>query len=116
LNGKVVRTLRLGHDRMSSDFEGSASVSGNGWLLVRAWNDGATPEIFDIYPYATTNPVFFHTRSAATHCGPDADFFLKWLSRLQAAAAVHEGYNTAAERGATLDEISEAAAIFSQRK
>jgi TolB protein len=116
VNGKVTRTLRTGKDRTTADFEGSTRVTGNGWLLVRAWNDGATPEVFDIYPYGTTNPVFFHTEGATTHCGPDAEFFLKWLNRLDAAAAKHPDYNTQAERDATLREISEAKQIISQRK
>src|SRR5262249_15783576 len=76
VNGKVIRAVRPGKDRTAADFDGSTTVTGNGWILVRAWNDGATPEVFDIYPYGTTNPVFFHTDGATTHCGPDADFFL----------------------------------------
>ncbi len=116
LNGKVIRTLATGKSRVSADFEGDAKVTGNGWLLVRAWNDGAVPEVFDIYPYGTTNPVFFRTEGAATHCGPDADFFLKWLSRLQTAASAHQGYNTAAERELTLRQITDAQAIMSQRR
>jgi hypothetical protein len=116
VNGKVARTIRPGKDRSVADFEGTLKVVGNGWMLVRAWNDGATPEVFDIYPYGTTNPVFFHTEGLATHCGPDADFFLKWLGRLESAASTHESYNTAAERDATLGEIAAATVVFSQRK
>jgi hypothetical protein len=116
MNGKVIRTIDLGKKHTESQFAGSVKVAGNGWILVRAWNDGATPEVFDIYPYGTTNPVFFHTEGAATHCGPDADFFLKWLSRLESAASAHQGYNTAAERDATLGEIAAAEVVFSQRK
>src|SRR5262249_28952395 len=116
VNGKVIRAVRPGKDRTAADFDGSTTVTGNGWILVRAWNDGATPEVFDIYPYGTTNPVFFHTDGATTHCGPDADFFLKWLDRLETAASTHQGYNTANEREATLREIASARGVISQRK
>jgi hypothetical protein len=116
LNGKAVRTIRLAKGRTTADFEGAVPITGNGWLLVRAWNDGAVPEVFDIYPYGTTNPVFIRTAGAATHCGADADFFLKWLDRLQAAASAHQGYNTAAERDATLRDISAAEAVITQRR
>jgi hypothetical protein len=116
VNGKVARTIRLGKGRTAADFEGSTKVTGNGWLLVRAWNDGAVPEVFDIYPYGTTNPVFFRAEGTATHCGPDADFFLKWLSRLEAAASAHQAYNTPAERDATLKEISAARDVFAQQR
>jgi hypothetical protein len=116
VNGKVVRTIHPDKNRTVADFEGSTNVTGNGWLLVRAWNDGAVPEVFDIYPYGTTNPVFYRTEGAATHCGLDAEFFLKWLARLEAAASAHQGYNTAAERDATLREITAARAVMSGRK
>jgi len=116
INGQVTRTIRLDKQRMAADFEGSTKVAGNGWMLVRAWNDQAVPEVFDIYPYGTTNPAFFRTQGAAIHCTADADFFLKWLSRLEAAAAAHQGYNTPAERDATLREISAARDVFTERR
>ncbi len=102
MNGQVVRTMRLTGTRMSADFAGTLPVAGNGWLLVRAWNEAANPQIFDIYPYATTNAFFFHTDGSATHCGSDADFFLQWIAQLEEAAGAHQGYNTAQEREATL--------------
>jgi hypothetical protein len=116
MNGKVVRTIHLTGTHTSADFEGKINVSGNGWLLVRAWNDAARPEIFDIYPYGTTNAFFFHADGAATHCGSDAQFFLTWIDRLEAAAAAHADYNTAQEREATLGEIRAARAIMSERR
>jgi hypothetical protein len=116
MNGQVVRTIPLSGTRMSADFAGTLPVAGNGWLLVRAWNDAASPQIFDIYPYATTNAFFFHTDGAVTHCGRDAQFFLKWIDQLQEAASAHQGYNTAQERETTLGEIRAARALMSARQ
>jgi TolB protein len=101
---------------MSADFAGSVRVTAKGWLLVRAWNAQAHPEIFDLYPYATTNAVFFGAADTASHCGSDAQFFLSWIDRLQAVAAANEDYNTAQEREATLGEIRAARAIMSKRR
>jgi hypothetical protein len=84
--------------------------------LVRAWDDAARPEIFDIYPYATTNAFFFHTGGAALHCGKDAEFFLTWIDRLEAAAAANTDYNTDEERTATLGQIRAARTIMSERR
>ena len=117
MNGTVVRTIATGRDHMSADFGGMLdNVPSTGWLLLRAWSDNASPHIFDIYPYATTNAVFFRSPDAATHCGPDADYFIAWLDRLETAAGTHDGYNTATERDATLNEIREARQIFSGRR
>jgi len=116
VSGKVARTIRLTGARTSADFEGRLPVTGGGWLLVRAWNDAAHPEIFDIYPYATTNAFFFRASGAAIHCGGDAQYFLNWIDRLDAAAAAHAGYNSAAERETTLSQIREARAIMTERR
>jgi TolB protein len=116
MNGRVVRTIHLTGTHTSADFSGVLPVGGNGWLLVRAWNDAANPDIFDIYPYATTNAFFFHADGAATHCGDDAQFFLKWIDRLEEAAAANGDYNTDQERTATLGEIRAARAVMSARR
>jgi TolB protein len=116
MDGKVVRTIRLAGARRSADFAGELQVRGDGWLLVRAWNDAASPEIFDLYPYATTNAFYIHSPGGEPHCGSDAEFFLKWIDQLDAIAAAHAGYNTAAERDATLGQIRAAHAIMMQRR
>ena len=30
----------------------------SGWILLRAWNEDADPLVFDLYPYATTSPIY----------------------------------------------------------
>jgi Tol biopolymer transport system component len=116
MNGNVVRTLSLDRTRTRADFEGTIKAPDAGWLLVRAWNDGASPLVFDLYPYATTNAVFFKRPGGVTHCGRDAEYFIAWLDRLESAAAAHDGYNTPAEREATLGEIRAARQVFSERR
>lgn len=116
LNGKVVKSFPTGKHRTYTDLEGDLDVQGNSWLLLRAWSEGAVPEILDIYPYATTNPVFIRVPGESTRCGKDADFFLKWLSRLETAAAEHTGYNTADEREITLKQIRDARQVFMDRR
>jgi hypothetical protein len=116
INGKVVQALAMDRTRTQADFSGTIDAPASGWLLVRAWNDNAHPLVLDIYPYGTTNPVFFQAPSAATHCGPDADYFLAWLDRLEQAASAHDGYNTPKEKDLTLGEIREAKEVFKQRR
>jgi TolB protein len=116
MNGTVVRSIALDRTRTQADFSGTIDVPETGWLLLRAWNERADPLVFDLYPYATTNAFFFRSPNAATHCGPDADYFLSWIDRIEAAAAAHEGYNTAAERDATLEEIRAARRVFTERR
>jgi TolB protein len=114
--GKVVRSIPLSGDRHSADIDLDVKVAAPGWLLLRAWNEGSSPDILDDAPYATTNPVFLTSAGAATHCGADADYFLAWIDGLAAAAGAHGGYNNEAERRTTLEQIAAARKVFESRR
>jgi hypothetical protein len=115
-NGAVLRRFSLTGERRSLDIDMVKNFTQPGWLLLRAYNDGASPLVFDIYPYATTSPLFLSRPGATTHCGVDADYFLAWIDRLATDAAAHPGYNTADERKRVLDDIAKARAVFANRK
>ena len=115
-NGEVVATIALAGDRTSAEVEGDVDVARSGWLLLRAWNDAATPEVFDIYPYATTNPVFVSLGDEAVRSADDAAYFQSWIDDLIAAADADTGYNTPAEKSATLEQMRSARQVFEARR
>jgi TolB protein len=115
-NGKVVRQFDVGATRASADLDGAIRIEGPGWLLLRAWNEHADPDVFDIYPYATTNPVFFTRTRQAQHCGPDADYLLAWLERLRVSADAHSAYNSEQEKQMILGQIAAARSIIAERR
>ena len=114
--GRVLLEIPLTGDRRSADLDKQIRVTAPGWLLLRAWNEHASPEIFDIYPYATTNAVFLSNPGAATHCGVDADYFMAWIDRLAEAVRVHPDFNTETERRTTLEQIAAARKVFEARR
>ena len=86
-NGEVVANATLAADHACRPRSKATSTSStSGWLLLRAWNDSATPEIFDIYPYATTNPVYVSVGDEPVRSSADAAYFLSWIDDLIAAA------------------------------
>jgi hypothetical protein len=113
MNGRVVRRVTLRRGRTAADFAGALPAE-PGWVLLRAWNEQSSPEIFDLYPYATTNPVFIDTPGAAPAC--DTTYFLGWIDRIEQAAAGHPDYNTPDERARVLDDIARARAWFEARQ
>ena len=115
-NGNVIRSIPLKGERRSADLDETLKVSAPGWILLRAWNQQSNPDIFDIYPYATTNPVFLTRRNAPVHCGADADYFLAWIDRLKQGAQTHGGYNSESERAWTLGQIEAAREEFERRR
>jgi Tol biopolymer transport system component len=112
VNGIVARELETGAEGMSADFSGTLDVDGAGWVLLRAYNDENAPEIFDLYPYATTTPVWLESagKPAGAHC--DSDYFLAWLDRVRSVAEAHPDYNSAAERERLLTDIDAARAVY----
>ncbi len=112
LNGEVVETFDLERDPMRADFEGRLRIVDSGWLLLRAWSESAHPLVFDGYPYATTSPVWIAVEGRPQHSQADADYFLAWLAKLDAAAREHPDYNDAAERDAVLAHIRSARPFY----
>ena len=104
-NGKVVKAFALKGDRRSLDSEGELQVNSGGWLILRAWNDGADPQVLDLYPYATTSPIYVDLPSRPASATADAAYFVAWLDRVIASAESRADYRNARERDATLDYL-----------
>lgn len=113
-NGQVAASLRLDPNRRSADVSGEMPVTTSGWLLLRAWNDGPSAEVLDIYPYATTSPVYVRVGDRPRRSREAATYFLRWLDRIQAATEANPGYRTAAERAAVLGDIGRARTYYEQ--
>jgi hypothetical protein len=107
-NGRVVRTFALTGERRSFDAEGDLTVDASGWLVLRAWNDAAHPEVLDLYPYATTSPIWLELPSQQPPAPGDAGYFVEWLERVITAAAARDDFNNDEERNATLEYLRSA--------
>ncbi|MEO8175927.1 MAG: CehA/McbA family metallohydrolase [Sphingomicrobium sp.] len=107
-NGKVVKAFALTGDRRSFDSSGELAVEAGGWLLLRAWNDGSDPQVLDLYPYATTSPVYLELPGGAPKAPGDAAYFVAWLDRVIDAAGKRTDFNTVRERQETLEYLREA--------
>ncbi len=112
VNGAVVKELETGPDGMSADFSGTIDVAGGGWVLLRAFSDDNAPEIFDLYPYATTTPVWLEAAGGSSAANCDSGYFLAWLDQIRAVVDKHPDYNTGAERENLLKEVESARQVF----
>lgn len=112
LNGKVVRSIQLDGDSNLADFDGDLEVSESGWLLLRAYSRDPHPYIFDMYPYATTSPIYVSVEGHKTWSTTDAEYFADWSKRVRESAASHSDYNSAEERQRILQHIDAAIAVY----
>lgn len=113
-NGKVAREIELKGDRQSADASGSIPIEGSGWCVLRAFSDKAEYPILDLYPYATTSPVYVSVAGAPLRSPADAGYFVAWVDRLIAAARSNASWNTEAEKQAVLGLLEEARAKYEQ--
>ncbi len=116
-NGEVLRSYLLKGDRRSFDASEEIELGEEpGWLLLRAWNDGADPLVLDLYPYASTNPVYLEATTPQPAISPraeaDAAYFVAWLDRVIESASAREDWNDDRERKATLAELERARAAY----
>lgn len=114
-NGKVVATVPMSSDHKSAAATVLVPVERSGWITLRAWSEHATPPILDIYPFATTSPVYLTVAGIPPRSPDDARFFVDWVDRLREGAERHEGWNSAAEKASVLELIARARAEFEQR-
>ncbi|WP_262984769.1 CehA/McbA family metallohydrolase [Sphingomonas daechungensis] len=107
-NGKVVKTFTLSGDRRKSDFEGELKISEGGWIVLRAWNDDSDPQVLDLYPYATTSPIYLELPGGAPRAPADALYFSAWLDRVIADAESRTDFRNDRERSETLSYLRDA--------
>jgi TolB protein len=107
-NGKVARELALDSNRSSAHVDGSIPLNASGWCVLRAFSDKAEYPILDLYPYATTSPVYVSVAGAPVRKAADAAYFVAWVDRLIAAARSNTSWNTEAEKESVLSMLQEA--------
>jgi len=98
-----------------SPVNGKVEIPGSGWLILRVWNDHADPKVQDIYPYASTSPVYVTVDRQAPRSPEDATYFVSWLDRVIAGATVRNDYNSAQEKQNTLQYLNAARTVFQTR-
>ncbi|HKE88691.1 MAG TPA: CehA/McbA family metallohydrolase, partial [Gemmatimonadales bacterium] len=116
VNGAVAASLPLHGDRRSADTTFALPVARSGWVLVRAYGDGPVEPVLDLYPFASTSPVYVTVDGAATRSPEDARFFVQWIDRVTRAARAHTGWNTAVERDSVLALLDRARAVYARQQ
>jgi TolB protein len=113
-NGQVIRELKLTGNRDKADEEGTVSISSTGWCLLRASSDRAEYPVLDLYPYATTSPIYISVSGSRLQPNEDAAYFIAWIDQLRAAAQANHDWNTEFEKLAVLDQMTRARKVYEE--
>jgi len=102
--------------RIQRDTTVVLTVDRPGWYLARAYASAPRIPVLDLYPFASTSPVYVSMGNAAPTCGADAEYFLKWIDLLSQRVRADTNWNVAAERDRALAQISRAHQEFIRRR
>ena len=111
-NGDLVRDLKINGDRETADVEDTIPVTRSGWCLLRAWSEKAEHPILDMYPYATTSPIYVTVAGSHPKPAEDAAYFIAWIDRMIDAAKSNQDWNTEAEKAAVLETLTSARRVY----
>ncbi len=114
-NGQVVRSIPLEQGGTAADARFTLPVDGSGWYVLRAYATGSRHPTLDVYPYATTSPIYVTVGGTPIRSAADARYFARWVERLAREAAAHPGWNDDAERARVLDDLRRAREIWEER-
>jgi len=111
-NGVIARELKFGGNHDKADVEGTLPISKSGWCLLRAYSDHAKYPVLDLYPYATTGPIYISVAGAKPNAHDDAAYFIAWIDQLTAAAQTNQDWNTDAEKAIVLAQLWQARKVY----
>jgi TolB protein len=113
-NGEVVRTLKLSGDGESADIGDAIPVSRSGWCLLRAWSQKPEYPILDLYPYATTSPIYVTVAGSTPKSPEDAAYFIAWIGRIEKSVKANQDWNTEAEKTHVLRMLDQAREVYTK--
>lgn len=114
-NGSVVREIALSGHHETADAQGTLPISKSGWCILRAWNKKAELPVLDLYPYATTSPIYISVGGEPVSSAKDAAYFVAWIDRLSQAANNYPDWRSAAEKEHVVKLLSDARAVYAQQ-
>jgi TolB protein len=114
-NGVVLAPIPLSADSTRADAVIPLPVTRSAWLTLRAWSRRSHPAVLDLYPFATTSPIYVIVGGQPIRSPQAAQYFLRWIERLEAVAGAHTGWNDGAEQREVLDRLAEAKEVFRRR-
>lgn len=111
-NGKVARDIKLSGGRESADVSDTLAISQSGWCVLRAYADKAEYPVLDIYPYATTSPIYISVAGKSELSHEAAGYFVAWIDRLTAAVEQYQDWNNEGEKQHVRSQLAAAREIY----
>jgi hypothetical protein len=111
-NGVLLAPIPLSADSLGAEATIPLPVTRSGWFTLRAYARNANPGVLDIYPFATTSPIYVSVAGQPVRAPEAARYFVRWIQRLEQGASAHPGWNSDTERREVLGRLARAREVF----
>jgi len=112
-NGRVIASLAT-DPRTALDTSVTLPATA-GWYVLRAYADAPKLPVLDLYPFATTSPVYV-TAATPSGCGEDAVYLTTWIDLLRRRVETDTSWNTPAEKAQALELLARARQVYQERR
>jgi len=72
--------------------------------------------LLDLYPYATTSPIYITVANSSPDRKEDVAYFEAWIDRMLTAAKTFQDWNNAEEKFSVLQQLAEARKVYERLK
>jgi len=96
INGRqlVLADLRQAREDQGGihfEFDKEVHVTGSCWITLQAYGSRSTHPVDDVFPQATTDPVWVYVGDGLIRSRESAQYFIRWIDKLMGMAESHPG-------------------------
>lgn len=113
-DGQIWKEIQLAGDRMRASFEEKVTVTASGWFALSAEGAPAFAPVDPSFPQAGTNAVRVYVGDGKIRNRASAEYFVRWLDKLQAMAEKWPGWGSQKEKDHVFAQIAEARKRYQQ--
>jgi dipeptidyl aminopeptidase/acylaminoacyl peptidase len=113
-NGQVWKEIPLSKDKMHAQLLEQVEVSDSAWYSLSAEGAPAFAPVDPSFPQAGTSAIRVYVGDGKIRNKESADYFIRWLDRLQGMAEQWPGWGSQAEKEHVFAQIAEARQRYEQ--
>jgi WD40 repeat protein len=114
-NGEIWKQLPIAGDRKTVDFRASVPLDQSGWFTLVVEADAYPKGTPGTYTQAVTNGVRVYVGDQKIRSRESAEYFLRWIDKLQGMAEGWFGWRSDAEKQHVFRQLEVAREVYRQR-
>jgi hypothetical protein len=111
-NGQIWREVPLNADKRGARFHEAVRIDQSAWFSLTAEGPTESHPLDAIFPQAATSAVRVYVGAQKIRSRQSAEYFVRWIDKLQEMAEAWPGWSSQKERDHVLAQFSEARDVY----